>query len=540
MRELAPALERTLLAAGVSAQRMARARTDAAWMESSVEGALVERGALSEEALTRALSDAFGLPAWDGRLSEPLVELFTVDRCRYSFFVPIARRHDRVLIATSDPMNASARMTVQMFGALDVDVMVAADSVIARTLDTLSPYPSASDLEDLAKEERAGGAMHRLANVLLTAATRTGVTGVRIELGPEPRLFLEVDGVWCAVPWAAQVSRRMLGGAAARILSMAAISELPAPARGQFRIVVTRAHHGGRCVAFEVAHTRTTSGLVVVARRRRTILWFTEDAERALLTDDEQVRAALDRGAIDEARLHVAGMRERAIALDGEDGAAMLVVLDTDALVHFWAGQWDRASILAEQLASHRHLIDPQTANLWTAALCARLAGDAPRAALLARRAMADVERLFGAFDLHGADALYELGLAQLMAEDVDGALASTERLESVADTLGHWVPIMAAHLRGSVALARADTSAALAAFGRAVAAVDSTTGTPPMLAVPVFHDHAMLLRQTGRNAEAQRLLERARRETKNLPAVFPACVAVERALGTLPAHPYR
>src|SRR5688500_2424482 len=114
--------------------------------------------------------------------------------------------------------------------------------------------------------------------------------------------------------------------------------------------------------------------------------------------------------------------------------------------------------MIAEKFAGGRDATGPGRAldNLSSAALCARLGGDASRAALLAERAITVSERMFGAPDIQAGEALYDLGLAQLAVNDVDGALASSERLDRWAEPVGHWIPIMAAHLRGSVALARA------------------------------------------------------------------------------------
>ena len=495
MVDIAPALERALTAAGVDAQRTTGARVHAARLRSTVGAALVEQGDLSEDALTRVLSDAFGLPVWDGRVSEPLAEHFTESPCRRNLFVPIARARDRVMIAMADPTDESALGDArQVSGALHVDIVVAADARIVRAIETLYPDPSARELSSLANDVHAIEGVG-LAHVLLTAATRTNVTAVRIELGREPRMLLEVDGQWTVPPWTTSFSRKSIGGAATRILEMAAIGDRPAPADGNFQLIVVRARHGGKVEAFEVFHTKTTNGIVVLARRTRV---REEDVDtNARWTEGNEL---------------------------------------------FQAGEWGRAGTIFEEVAESLEAgggLAPLDA-LAGAVISMRLAGDMERAAMLTKRVIARAEQLFDAMDIHGADALYELALTQLALGDLDGASASSDRLDAIAEPIGHWVAVTAPHLRGLVAMARADSTTALAAFGEAASAAGGFTSVP-LLTVPVLHDLAMLSAQMGRYAEAQSVLERAAREGRDLPAAFPARIAVEGALAKMRApHPYR
>src|SRR4051794_29655598 len=96
-------LERWFVEHGVTEEQLVVARHTARGIESSVGAALVVRGTLDQAQLTTALSEVYGLPEWDGRFDDALIDRLTLPLCRRELVVPVSLEGTRLLLAVAEP-----------------------------------------------------------------------------------------------------------------------------------------------------------------------------------------------------------------------------------------------------------------------------------------------------------------------------------------------------------------------------------------------------------------------------------------------------
>ncbi|MGD9736726.1 MAG: GspE/PulE family protein [Solirubrobacterales bacterium] len=223
------------------------------------EALLLEQGAISEDQLSRAIAERYGLDHLD-------LSLYNVDLAAAALFpVTMARRYRAVpvgfldpqtlLVAAADPANVLAVDDIQIATGLDCRIAVAAPGDVEALLTKLGTVQSAAAeaiIEDESEEEEDAGLaavsemqagaedapVIKLVYSILAQAVGEGASDVHLE--PEEgelRVRFRIDGV---LKEAAHVPKRMTGAVISRlkIMSELDIAEKRVPQDGRVSVAV--------------------------------------------------------------------------------------------------------------------------------------------------------------------------------------------------------------------------------------------------------------------------------------------------------------
>jgi type IV pilus assembly protein PilB len=236
------------------------------------ERILLDNGALTQDALSRALAERYGLDHLD-------LGVFTVDMSAANLVsTTVAKRYQAVpvaftdkrtlLVAMADPSNVLAVDDIAIMTGHEIRVAVAPPDDIAALisrLDRLEDVVGAPS-EGFAEDEEDGGevvALHetsddapviKLVNQLVAQAVERGASDLHLAPdGRETRVRFRIDGVLQDVT---TVPRRMAAGVVSRIKIMAElnIAEKRVPQDGRVGLVVDGRHVDLRVVTLPSVH----------------------------------------------------------------------------------------------------------------------------------------------------------------------------------------------------------------------------------------------------------------------------------------------
>jgi type IV pilus assembly protein PilB len=236
------------------------------------ERALLDSGAITQDALARALAERYGLDHLD-------LGVFTVDMAAANLVsTTVAKRYQTVpvafadkrtlLVAMSDPSNVLAVDDIAIMTGYEIRVAVAPPDDIAALilrLDRLEDVvgESAKIVEDESEDGGELVALHetsedapviKLVNQLVAQAVERGASDIHLAPdGRELRVRFRVDGVLQDIT---AVQRRMAAGVISRIKIMAElnIAEKRLPQDGRIGLVVDGRHIDLRVVTLPSVH----------------------------------------------------------------------------------------------------------------------------------------------------------------------------------------------------------------------------------------------------------------------------------------------
>jgi type IV pilus assembly protein PilB len=246
----------------VSAEVVAAAVESARSAGRPPESLLLEQGAVSEDQLSRATAERYGLDHVDLGVYEVDVAaaaLFPVTMARRYQAVPVGYVDQRtLLVAAADPANVLAVDDIQIATGLDCRIAVTAKSDVEALLNRLGTLQSAAaeaviTEEDATAEEELDEGLGAVSDMqasaedapviklvysILAQAVGEGASDVHLE--PEEgalRVRFRVDGV---LKEAAHVPRRMIGAVISRlkIMSDLDIAEKRIPQDGRVSVAV--------------------------------------------------------------------------------------------------------------------------------------------------------------------------------------------------------------------------------------------------------------------------------------------------------------
>src|SRR6202453_4770622 len=237
------------------------------------ERALLDSGAITQDALARALAERYGLEHLD-------LGVFTVDMAaahlvsttvakRYQT-VPVAFADKRtLLVAMSDPSNVLAVDDIAIMTGYEIRVAVAPPDDIANLISRLDRLEDVVSEQDgqIEAQERSDAAevvdlretaddapIVKLVNQIVAQAVERGASDIHLAPdGSELRVRFRVDGV---LHDATTVPRRMAGGAVSRVKIMAEmnIAERRLPQDGRVGLTVDGRHIDLRVVTLPSVH----------------------------------------------------------------------------------------------------------------------------------------------------------------------------------------------------------------------------------------------------------------------------------------------
>jgi type IV pilus assembly protein PilB len=221
---------------------------------------LLEQGAISEDQLSRATAERYGLDHVDlavYNVDVAAAALFPVTMARRYMAVPVGYVNQHtLLVAASDPANVLAVDDIQIATGLDCHIAVAAkgdvESLLGR-LGTLQNAAAGAIIEEQQEEEAEESSLASVSDMqagaedapviklvysLLAQAVGEGASDVHLE--PEEgelRVRFRVDGV---LKEAAHVPKRMIGAVISRlkIMSELDIAEKRVPQDGRVSVAV--------------------------------------------------------------------------------------------------------------------------------------------------------------------------------------------------------------------------------------------------------------------------------------------------------------
>ena len=236
------------------------------------ERVLLDSGALTQDGLTRALAERYGLDHLD-------LGVFSVDMSAANLVsTPAAKRYQAVpvaftdkrtlLVAMADPSNVLAVDDIAIMTGYEVRVAVAPPEDIANLISRLDRLEDVVSEQDSHIEEVEGGGAEvvdlretaddapvvKLVNQIVAQAVEQGASDVHLAPdGRELRVRFRVDGVLHDVT---TVPRRMAGGAVSRVKIMAEmnIAERRLPQDGRVGLTVDGRHIDLRVVTLPSVH----------------------------------------------------------------------------------------------------------------------------------------------------------------------------------------------------------------------------------------------------------------------------------------------
>jgi type IV pilus assembly protein PilB len=222
------------------------------------ERVLVEKGALTQDGLARALAERYGLDHLDlGVFSVDMgaANLVTTTTAKRYQAVPVAFADKRtLLVAMADPANVLAVDDIAIMTGYEIRVAVAPPDDIAALvsrLDRLEDVVGQDSVVEESEEEDDVVALHdtsddapvvKLVNQIVAQAVERGASDIHLAPdGREVRVRFRVDGVLLDVT---TIPRRMAAGAISRIKIMAElnIAEKRLPQDGRVGLVIDGRH----------------------------------------------------------------------------------------------------------------------------------------------------------------------------------------------------------------------------------------------------------------------------------------------------------
>jgi type IV pilus assembly protein PilB len=236
------------------------------------ERVLLDTGALTQDGLTRALAERYGLDHLD-------LGVFSVDMSAANLVsIPAAKRYQAVpvafadkrtlLVAMADPSNVLAVDDIAIMTGYEVRVAVAPPEDIATLISRLDRLDDVVAEQNTEIEElEEGGAevvdlretaddapVVKLINQIVAQAVEQGASDVHLAPdGRELRVRFRVDGIMHDVT---TIQRRMAGGAVSRVKIMAEmnIAERRLPQDGRIGLTVDGRHVDLRVVTLPSVH----------------------------------------------------------------------------------------------------------------------------------------------------------------------------------------------------------------------------------------------------------------------------------------------
>ena len=235
------------------------------------ERVLLDNGALTQDALARALAERYGLDHLD-------LGVFTVDMAAANLVsTAVAKRYQTVpvafadkrtlLVAMADPSNVLAVDDIAIMTGYEIRVAVAPPDDIATLISRLDRLEDVvGESADMLEEDEEGAevvALHetsedapviKLVNQIVAQAVERGASDIHLAPdGRELRVRFRVDGVLADVT---TVQRRMAAGVISRIKIMAElnIAEQRLPQDGRVGLVVDGRHVDLRVVTLPSVH----------------------------------------------------------------------------------------------------------------------------------------------------------------------------------------------------------------------------------------------------------------------------------------------
>lgn len=180
---------------------------------------LVSLGYLSEEDLTGAISNQYGVPVVelaDYSIEDEAVQLVPHELALKHCLVPLVQREQTLTVAMVDPSNMVALNDIKFITGMDIQVVLALESALKQTqekvyenqisyddiiddleMDDVEVVDSSDDV-DLGELERAteDAPVVKLVNAILTDAIKKGASDIHIE--PYEKIFrvrFRIDGV---------------------------------------------------------------------------------------------------------------------------------------------------------------------------------------------------------------------------------------------------------------------------------------------------------------------------------------------------------
>lgn len=391
------ALEKAIRERGVDDASLQCARHTAEVLGCPLLGALVARGALSEDDAAAALSEATGLPVWNGDVELGLLGRASPKFCRNSRVVPVREDAEgRVVFATATPEQQDVASALAVAVGAEIILEVASPQAIVRGLQPIHAMEMPSLASALEPRENEEPPPVRLANLLLGKLAVGEITAARLRVGPGTELvgrgpggtfdvgLLPDDKLVAPLPMELGV----------RLAHMAGM-EL-APQLGSIAVRGLVATHGGKETHFDVTIGEVDGGFAVVVTPAlvRSMFVKSEEALQASLMDAAN---AIDADDFRTATELLAGAERTALATDGPGGRLM-------ATVHWERG---RMAAMSDDLVGAARHFDAMAAchdlgemqaimATWESARALLAAGEGRPAAARAEKAHADMVAFFG------------------------------------------------------------------------------------------------------------------------------------------------
>ena len=256
----------------VDPERVEQAIAEARVGGTTPEAVLVDNGALTQAALSRAIAERYGLDHID-------LAMFNVDMTvanlinsaaakRYDA-VPVAYASERALIvAMADPANVLAVDDIQLMTGFEIRPAVASrediaalisrltrldDVVASASVESEETDASPSDIVDL-RDSADEGPVIKLVNQIVAQAVEQGASDIHLSPdGTQLRVRFRVDGVLAE---AATVPKRMVNGVISRvkIMSDLDIAEKRMPQDGRVGLTIDDRHVDLRVVTLPSVH----------------------------------------------------------------------------------------------------------------------------------------------------------------------------------------------------------------------------------------------------------------------------------------------
>ena len=150
-------------AGDLTVRRLSRASTWQKTYGGTIERALLSTGAVTEEVLTAALSQAYGLPGVSRATlasSDPdIVDCLPAKERRRLRALPFALSGKRLLVATSDPRNLVLLRNLASSTGFDVDLYVTPDPVLEDLIDSFEGQPAGASPVPPARASSPGASL---------------------------------------------------------------------------------------------------------------------------------------------------------------------------------------------------------------------------------------------------------------------------------------------------------------------------------------------------------------------------------------------
>jgi type IV pilus assembly protein PilB len=257
-----------IVAMGLASQRQVDEAIEASRTSGTTpESVLLQQGALTQDALARALAERYGLDHLD-------LGVFTVDMAAANLVsTPVAKRYQAVpvafadkrtlLVAMADPSNVLAVDDIAIMTGYEIRVAVAPADDINALVSRLDRLEDVVGESEHVEEEDELVSLHdstedapviKLVNQLVAQAVEQGASDVHLAPdGRELRVRFRVDGVLQDIT---AVPRKLAAGVVSRIKIMAElnIAEKRLPQDGRVGLVVDGRHVDLRVVTLPSVH----------------------------------------------------------------------------------------------------------------------------------------------------------------------------------------------------------------------------------------------------------------------------------------------